>query len=319
MLTTQKLMALSAGLCALCGVAGATPAANTLEGVAAAVAPTAEQDIIATAMSNKDFSTLVAAIKAADLVEPLQGAGPFTVFAPTNAAFAKIDPKALDDLLKNKPLLQGVLKYHVVSGRALAADVVKQSAWPTLGGQRIDVKAADGKVMIDNATVMATDIKCSNGVIHVIDTVIMPSTIDIVATAMQAGKFKTLCAAVEAAGLASTLRGEGPFTVFAPTDDAFAKLPAGTVENLLKPENKGRLVSLLTYHVVPGRVFSDKVVASGTLKTVQGGEIAITVKDGKAMADKATIVKTDIDAANGVIHVIDAVLMPAEPGGKPTR
>ena len=318
MLTTQKLMALSAGLLALCGVAGATPAAKPLEGAAAA-APRAEQDIIATAMSNKDFSTLVAAIKAADLVEPLQGAGPFTVFAPTNAAFAKIDTKALDELLKNKPLLQGVLKYHVVSGRALAADVVKQSAWPTLGGQRIDVKVDGGKVMIDGATVKATDIKCSNGVIHVIDTVIMPSTIDIVATAMQAGKFKTLCAAVKAAGLASTLQGEGPFTVFAPTDEAFAKLPSGTVESLLKPENKGKLVSLLTYHVVPGRVFSDKAVASGTLKTVQGGEIAITLKDGKAMADKAIIVRTDIDAANGVIHVIDAVLMPAEPAVKPAR
>lgn len=315
MLTTLKLMAISAGLLSLCGVAGVTPSANPL-GAAAAAAPRAEQDIIATAMSNKDFSTLVAAIKAADLVETLQDAGPFTVFAPTNAAFAKIDPKALDELLKNNPLLQGVLKYHVVSGRALAADVVKQSAWPTLGGQRIDVKVDGGKVMIDGANVTATDIKCSNGVIHVIDSVIMPSTIDLVATAMQAGKFKTLCAAVEAAGLASTLQGEGPFTVFAPTDEAFAKLPAGTVESLLKPENKGKLVSVLTYHVVPGRVFSDRAVASKTLKTVQGQEITIAVKDGKAMADKATIVKTDIDASNGVIHVIDAVLMPAEKPAK---
>jgi uncharacterized surface protein with fasciclin (FAS1) repeats len=315
MTTTRHVLALGAGLLTLCGLAAAAPATGQTVSPAPA-SPRAEQDIIATAMSNKDFSTLVTAIKAADLVEPLQGAGPFTVFAPTNAAFAKIDPKTLDELLKNKPLLQGVLKYHVVSGRALAADVVKQSAWATLNGQRIDVKAADGKVTIDNATVTATDIKCSNGVIHVIDTVIMPSTIDVVATAMQAGKFKTLCAAVEAAGLASTLQGEGPFTVFAPTDEAFAKLPAGTVESLLKPENKSKLVAVLTYHVVPGRVFSDKAVASKTLKTVQGQEITIAVKDGKAMADKATIVKTDIDASNGVIHVIDAVLMPAETGAK---
>jgi len=317
MLSISNLIGLSAGIVAACGAAlaasGDTPATCS---ASAAIAAQAEQDIIATAMGNKDFSTLVTAIKAADLVEALQGPGPFTVFAPTNAAFAKVDPKTLDSLLKNKPLLQGVLKYHVVSGRALAADVVKQNAWATLAGQRIDVKAADGKVMSDNAIATSTDIKCSNGVIHVIDSVIMPSTIDIVATALQAGKFKTLCAAVEAAGLASTLQGEGPFTVFAPTDEAFAKLPPGTVENLLKPENKGKLTALLTYHVVPGRVFSDKVVASKALKTVQGQEIAISVKDGKAMADKAMIVKTDIDASNGVIHVIDSVLMPKESGAK---
>ena len=313
MIRAFKFCALAAGILSSAGVAVAASSGDKSSACSAAAASAqVGDDIIATAMGNKDFSTLVTAIKAADLVEALQGPGPFTVFAPTNAAFAKVDPKALEALLKNKTLLQGVLKYHVVSGKALAADVVKQSAWATLAGQRIDVKAADGKVMIDNANVTATDIQCSNGVIHVIDTVIMPSTIDIVATAMQAGKFKTLCAAIEAAGLASTLQGEGPFTVFAPTDEAFAKLPAGTVEGLLKPENKGKLVSILTYHVVPGRMFSDKVEASKTLKTVQGQEIAITVKDGKAMADKATIVKTDIDSSNGVVHVIDAVLMPGE-------
>jgi uncharacterized surface protein with fasciclin (FAS1) repeats len=309
-----KFCIVAAGLVACSGFASAASSAEQagMTTKAGTVSPASAQDIVATAMGNKDFSTLVSAIKAADLVEALQGPGPFTVFAPTNAAFAKVDPKTLDALLKNKPLLQGVLKYHVVSGKAMAADVVKQTGWATLAGQRIDVKAADGKVMIDGATVTATDIQCSNGVIHVIDTVIMPSTIDIVATAMQAGKFKTLCAAVEAAGLASTLQGEGPFTVFAPTDEAFAKLPAGTVESLLKPENKGQLTAILTYHVVPGRVFADKVVASKTLKTVQGQEIAISLKDGKAMADKATIIKTDIDASNGVIHVIDTVLIPAE-------
>ncbi len=309
-------VAASLAACAGFAVAAANFDKVAVRAESAAVEAQSAQDIVATAMGNKDFSTLVSAIKAADLVEALQGPGPFTVFAPTNAAFAKVDPKTLDALLKNKPLLQGVLKYHVVSGKALAADVVKQTGWATLAGQRIDVKAADGKVMIDGATVTATDIQCSNGVIHVIDTVILPSTIDIVATAMQAGKFKTLCAAVEAAGLASTLQGEGPFTVFAPTDEAFAKLPAGTVEGLLKPENKGKLTAILTYHVVPGRVFSDKVVASKTLKTVQGQEIAISLKDGKAMADKATIIKTDIDSSNGVIHVIDAVLMPAEKAAK---
>ena len=132
----------------------------------------------------------------------------------------------------------------------------------------------------------------------------------IVETAVAAGKFKTLVAAVEAAGLAETLSGKGPFTVFAPTDEAFAKLPEGTVESLLKPENKEKLVAILTYHVVPAEVMAADVTKLKTAKTVQGSEAKITVKEGKVMVDGANVVKTDIACSNGVIHVIDAVIMP---------
>jgi len=133
---------------------------------------------------------------------------------------------------------------------------------------------------------------------------------DIVDTAVGAGSFKTLVAAVQAAGLVDTLKGTGPFTVFAPTDEAFAKLPAGTVESLLKPENKAKLVAILTYHVVPGKVTAADVVKLTEAKTVQGSSAKITVKDGKVMVDGANVVKTDIMTSNGVIHVIDAVIMP---------
>jgi transforming growth factor-beta-induced protein len=133
---------------------------------------------------------------------------------------------------------------------------------------------------------------------------------DIVETAVAAGSFNTLAAALGSAGLVNTLKGEGPFTVFAPTDDAFAKLPAGTVDSLLKPENKAKLVSILTYHVVPGRVMSGEVVKLSSAKTVNGKEIRINVKDGKVMVDNAHVVKTDIEASNGVIHVIDSVILP---------
>ncbi|MFO0611682.1 MAG: fasciclin domain-containing protein [Polyangiaceae bacterium] len=132
---------------------------------------------------------------------------------------------------------------------------------------------------------------------------------DIVDTAVSAGSFKTLVAAVKAAGLVDTLKGTGPFTVFAPTDEAFAKLPAGTVEDLLKPENKEKLVKILTYHVVPGKVMAADVGGLKSAKTVQGGELAIHTEGG-VKVDDANVVKTDIECSNGVIHVIDAVVMP---------
>lgn len=133
---------------------------------------------------------------------------------------------------------------------------------------------------------------------------------DIVDTAVAAGQFNTLVAAVKAAGLVETLKGAGPFTVFAPTDEAFAKLPKGTVEMLLKPENKDKLVKILTYHVVSGKVMAADVVKMKTAKTVQGGLINIKVKGSNVMVDNASVVKTDIAASNGVIHVIDHVIMP---------
>jgi uncharacterized surface protein with fasciclin (FAS1) repeats len=133
---------------------------------------------------------------------------------------------------------------------------------------------------------------------------------DLVDTAVAAGSFKTLAAALQAAGLVDTLKGAGPFTVFAPTDEAFAKLPAGTVESLLKPENKARLTAILTYHVVPGAVTAAQVTSLKSAKTVNGQSIAIATSGGTVMVDKAKVVKTDIRASNGVIHVIDTVILP---------
>jgi uncharacterized surface protein with fasciclin (FAS1) repeats len=133
---------------------------------------------------------------------------------------------------------------------------------------------------------------------------------DIVDTAVAAGDFKTLAAALQAAGLVDTLKGAGPFTVFAPTDEAFAKLPAGTVEDLLKPENKQKLVSILTYHVVAGDVMAKDVLKLSEAKTLNGKELKIMVEGGKVMVDGANLTKTDIQCSNGVIHVIDSVLIP---------
>lgn len=134
---------------------------------------------------------------------------------------------------------------------------------------------------------------------------------DIIDTAIAAGSFKTLAAAVGAAGLVETLKGDGPFTVFAPSDDAFAKLPAGTVESLILPENKDKLVSILTYHVVAGKVAAADVVKLTSAETVQGQSAKIAVRDGSVYVDDAAVVTADIICDNGIIHVIDSVIMPA--------
>jgi uncharacterized surface protein with fasciclin (FAS1) repeats len=137
-----------------------------------------------------------------------------------------------------------------------------------------------------------------------------PATKDIVDTAVGAGSFKTLAAALQAADLIGTLKGNGPFTVFAPTDAAFAKLPAGTVESLLKPENKAKLVAILTYHVVAGQVMAAEAAKLPSAKTVNGGSLTIHAMGGKVMVDNATVTTADIACSNGVIHVIDTVVLP---------
>ena len=133
---------------------------------------------------------------------------------------------------------------------------------------------------------------------------------DLVDTAVANGQFKTLAAALNAAGLVNTLKGPGPFTVFAPTDDAFAKLPPGTLDDLLRLENKGKLTAILTYHVVPGAVTSRQVTTLKEAKTVNGSMLQVSTRDGKVMINNADVVKPDIETSNGVIHVIDAVLLP---------
>jgi transforming growth factor-beta-induced protein len=276
------------------------------------------KDIVDTAVADGRFTTLVTAVQAAGLVDTLKGEGPFTVFAPTDDAFAKLPAGTVEELLKpeNKQKLTDILLYHVVSGKVMAADVVGLKSATTVFGKDVAVKVDMGNVYINDAKVIITDIETSNGVIHVIDTVLLPpaeaaAQKTIVDIAVADGRFTTLVTALQAAGLVETLSGEGPFTVFAPTDEAFAKLPAGTVEGLLKPESLEQLKSILLYHVVSGKVMAADVVGLTSAPTVLGQDIKITVKDGKVfLNDNVQVIITDIEASNGVIHVIDAVLLP---------
>ena len=256
----------------------------------------------------------MAAVQAAGLVDALKGEGPLTVFAPTDDAFAALPEGTVEALLADIPALTDILLYHVAEGKVMAADVVALNNAMTLQGQYVDIAVEDGKVMIDNAQVIITDIEASNGVIHVIDAVILPESRDIVDIAVEDGRFTTLVAAVQAAGLVDTLKSEGPFTVFAPTDEAFAALPAGTVEGLLA--DIPALTNVLLYHVVPGKVMAADVVgldgqSAGTALEGQSIDIKLDMSNVYLNEDVKVII-TDIETSNGVIHVIDAVLLPPQ-------
>ena len=274
--------------------------------------------IVDIAVEDGRFTTLVAAVQAADLVETLQSEGPFTVFAPTDDAFAKLPAGTLEDLLKpeNKQMLTDILLYHVVAGNVLASEVVNLTEAMTVFGKNVAVKVDGSKVFINDAEVIITDIEASNGIIHVINTVILPpaeeQAMDIVDTAIADGRFITLVAAVQAAGLVDTLKGEGPFTVFAPTDDAFAKLPAGTIDELLKVENKQQLTDILLYHVMAGKVMAESVTDGLIADSALGTSLFFKLDMGNAYINEAQIIITDIETSNGVIHVIDTVILPKD-------
>jgi uncharacterized surface protein with fasciclin (FAS1) repeats len=267
-------------------------------------------DIVQTAKGAGIFNTLLAAVEAAGLTDALKGDGPFTVFAPTDDAFAAIESEVLSDLIADPELLTSVLLYHVVPGSFLSGNVIYLDSAPTLNGKEVSIMADENGVMVDDANVIATDVLAKNGVVHVIDQVILPEPIaDIIQTAKGAGIFNTLLAAVEAAGLTDVLKGDGPFTVFAPTDEAFARIPAADLDALLADVDA--LTAVLTYHVVPGALSAQDVLGSASLATVNGSSAPISLDgEGKPRIDDATITATDINARNGVVHIIDRVIFP---------
>lgn len=275
-----------------------------------------QKTIVQTAIDAGNFNTLVTAVKAAGLVDTLNGHQQFTVFAPTDEAFSKVDANTLQSLLQpeNKDKLTGVLTYHVVPGRVTAKDAYDLRSTTTVNGQRLPLDFQGEGLKVANANIVVTDIQCTNGVIHVIDAVMLPKLDNIPATATAAGQFNTLLAAVGAAGLGEVLSGPGPFTVFAPTDQAFANLPAGTVESLLKPENKQKLIDILKYHVVSGRAYDNDAVKLGSAQTLLGPSLSFGVSAKGIQVNKAQVLAKNIETTNGVIHVIDAVLLPSNMG-----
>ena len=270
----------------------------------------ATPDIVEAAQAAGSFNTLVGALESTGLVETLKGDGPFTVFAPTDAAFGAFTDIELEAITSDVDLLTRILTYHVVPGDVRAADVVNLSSAPTVNGKDLSITVEGGEVFVDGRRVAQTDLVVENGVIHVLDGVLLPEPIlDIVETARNAGSFNTLLTALDVAGLTDVLEGEGPFTVLAPTDDAFAKIPADVLNGLLADVDA--LTNVLTYHVIDGEAPASAVVQLDGATTLQGSDVAISVAaDGTVRINDSTVLITDIFTTNGIIHVIDTVLLP---------
>jgi transforming growth factor-beta-induced protein len=270
------------------------------------------KSIVDIAASNSSFSTLVAALTKADLVTTLQGNGPFTVFAPTNEAFdallADLGAASLDDL--SAEALTPILLYHVVSGKVLSSDlsngyVGTLSSGPGQTKVSLQVETA-GIVLNGNSEVTSADIIGSNGVIHVIDKVLLPPTV--VDLAVNNPNFSILVEAVLKAELAETLRGTGPFTVFAPTNDAFEALFTQLGISGIADLSKEQLVPILLYHAVSGNVLSGDLT-TGEVATLNG-DITVNVGSSVSINGTSNVVLANVQGSNGVVHVIDEVLLP---------
>jgi transforming growth factor-beta-induced protein len=274
------------------------------------VAKLLADDIVDTAIADGRFTTLVAAVQAAGLEATLRGEGPFTVFAPTDDAFAALPAGTIPALLGDIPALTDILLYHVVGAEVYASDVVELSSATTVQGQPVAITLSGGNVFLNEAQVVITDVQASNGVIHVVDSVLLPPSASITDALEQDGRFSTLLAAVDAAGLGETLSGGGPFTVFAPTDAAFRRLPAGTVPALLG--DTPQLTDILLYHVVEGRVFAGDVANLSEAMTVQGETVGIETSGASVILNgESNVTQVNVLATNGVIHVLDRVILPA--------
>ena len=269
-------------------------------------------DIPRTAQCTGQHNSLVSSVIQAELLETLQGDGPFTVFAPTDQAFtdAGIDLTSLDNP-EGKAALADILLYHVLDGEVPAANVTDCLSATTINGNPLSFNVGDS-VMVNGATVTATDVPTSNGIIHVIDKVLLPTATpnDIPRTAQCTGIHDSLVAAVVQAELLATLQGEGPFTVFAPTDQAFADagIDLAALDN---EEGKAALADILLYHVVGSEVPSSAVEECGTATAVNGNTLSFGVGDAVTV-NGATVTLPDVATSNGVIHVIDKVLMPTD-------
>lgn len=278
-----------------------------------------QRNIVELVQNTPDLSILVEAVTAAGLANTLS-TGTLTVFAPTNAAFAALLTElgvTKEALLANKPLLTAVLTYHVLGSKVMRADVPLGKAITPVSGGFFKIESNNGLKITDGrnrmSTITSTDIQASNGVVHLVDKVLLPADKDIVATASALPDFSILVEAVVAAGLVTTLQGTGPFTVFAPTNAAFAALL--TELGVSKAEllaNTALLTKVLTYHVVPARVLKAEVPVNTAITTVQGQ--TFTINSSLVITDQnmrtSNITAADVFTSNGVIHVVDKVILP---------
>jgi uncharacterized surface protein with fasciclin (FAS1) repeats len=279
------------------------------------------RSILAKAAETGKANKFLTAVYLAELLETLRDDGPFTVFVPIDAAFDKIPTADLIALFQpeNKSKLRKILTYHVVNDRIPASRVTSKPRLKTVEGRGLTIAANAKGVAVDNATIVETDIIGRNGIVHLIDRVLIPpsddtlvpaTTRNLITTAEQAGQFTTLLKALDIAGLTDTLREKGPFTVLAPTDEAFAKLGHRSIAALLN--DKEKLAELLKLHVIPGKIKARDLLAGASLKTLAGERLQPSIVKGRLMVNQANVIDTDIDAGNGIVHAINRVLIPSK-------
>ncbi len=276
-------------------------------GAESSPAPSQGNDL-ATVARSAGLTTLLDLVAAAELDLPADQQ--VTIFAPTNEAFAALPRETVEALLapEGRDTLRAILTYHVAGAQASSADLFQRSTIDSLNGQRLSVNP---DFTIADANLVATDVEFDGGIVHVIDAVLMPELDAIGKLLTAVDDLSTLEAAVTAAGLTDQLSAEnGPWTVFAPVNSAFAALPEGTLDSLLQTENRSQLIEILGLHVVPGRVYANEMLASRSARTYFGNPVSFAITNGKLSVDNATIVKVDIETANGVVHLIDSVILP---------
>lgn len=285
-------------------------------------------NIPAIAEKTKDLTQLVAALKEAGLIKTLEGPGPFTVFAPSDAAFDALPSAELTYLFNTKPALTEVLEYHVTTGSILSSALTNGEKITMLKGGDVTVtivnnsNASTTTVMINDANVTTANVEASNGVVHIIDKVLIPPnfTAPTIPQVAVSANLSTLVTAVTAGDLGTALSANG-LTLFAPSNKAFDDLPAGVLQALLKPENVDALKKVLTYHVVASEILGTDFTNGEQIPTLEGQNINITIdgtKEHEVSVNAANVTGPNVFAINGVVHIIDAVLLP--PGfSPPTR
>jgi transforming growth factor-beta-induced protein len=302
----------------LAAVVASASFASTLQG-------DASKNIAEVAKAAGSFNTLLAAVEAAGLTAALTGNDQLTVFAPTDAAFAKLPAGTVDALLKDIPTLKAILLYHVSPSRQSSSRLQRASTAETLQGSPLVIvreqpgyftSSRSGKVTVNGVNVVASNIAAKNGIIHVIDAVLLPSkgtptdVTNLVDVLKLDGRFTTLLAALDATGLTAAVAAPGELTLFAPTDAAFAKLPEGTVAALLK--DLPTLRTILLYHVLGQEIDSRDLLLHTTLNTLQGKAIGVGFNITGTKLNDSGLTNTDIQTPNGIIHAIDRVLLPPQ-------
>jgi uncharacterized surface protein with fasciclin (FAS1) repeats len=286
------------------------PASNGVVHVLDAVILPPAATVVDVVVNSAVHNTLETAVIAAELDDDLSGDGPFTLFAPTDAAFAMIDPDVLNALLADPTGdLASILLYHTVSGEVLSSDLMNGMIAPTLEGSDIEVTINTDGVFINDAEVIISDIRTFNGVVHVLDAVLLPPVPSVVDIIVESDVHTTLETAVIAAGLDGPLSGDGPFTVFAPTDDAFALIDPDAL-NALLADPTGDLARILLYHVLGAEVLSTDLTDGQVATTLLGQNIEVSITANDVFINGAQVIVTDIPASNGVVHVLDAVILP---------